>query len=231
MLCAPNLICNICIKIALDLLSSEIEDNSKKAAESSVDFLNFGAENEYLALKILVFGTWIGFELPLKSISLQEVDLLRAQVIDAQEEIETLKTMLTAVPKQQVQFISVRANANAGNGGLISWPDLVHNSSADVFVLDASNQTITVKEPGIYQIHVRIGMINTSNGSATYLNLNGSAIAQAYYSDAHSYYNTVQITEILVLRANDYLSVMSHTNNQNVLTTNNCVFSVLKFAS
>ena len=196
-----------------------------------MDLLNFGAESEYLALKILVFGTWIGFELPIKSISLQEVDLLRAQVIDAQEEIETLKTMLAdASSRQQVQFISVRANANAGDGGILAWPVLVHNSSADVFALDGGKNRITVKVSGIYQIHVRIGIINTTNGYATYLQLNGSAIAQAYYTDAHGYQNTVQIAEILVLKVNDTLGVMSNCSYNNMLATNNCVFTVMKFA-
>ena len=58
----------------------------------------------------VVFETWIGFELPVEIIQVKEVDVLRAQVIDAQEEIAALKN------KQTVQFISVRANANTTNG-------------------------------------------------------------------------------------------------------------------
>ena len=76
---------------------------------STVDFVNVGKEDEHLALKILVFETWIGFELPVEIIQVKEVDVLRAQVIDAQEEIAALKN------KQTVQFISVRANANTTN--------------------------------------------------------------------------------------------------------------------
>ena len=72
-----------------------------------MDFVNVGKENEYLALRILVFETWIGFELPVKNILVKEVDVLRAQVIDAQEEITALKN------KQAVQFISVRINAKS----------------------------------------------------------------------------------------------------------------------
>lgn len=190
-----------------------------------MDFVNFGKEKEYLALKILVFETWIGFELPLHIISLQEVDVLRAQVIDAQEEIEALKKS-----KQQFSFISVRANTNAGNGGIIAWPVLVHNSCEAVFVMGERNEKIIVKESGVYQIHMRIGIINNANGYATFLHLNDTAIAQAVCSDGSQHQNTVQITEILVLNANDNLSVMSQVNVQNVINAKNCVFSVLKFA-
>ena len=71
------------VQTALESASDSIEDNSKKVLESSsVDFVNVGKENEHLALRILVFETWIGFELPVKNILVKEVDVLRAQVID-----------------------------------------------------------------------------------------------------------------------------------------------------
>ena len=82
--------------------------------------------------------------------------MLRAQVIDGQEEIEALKNKLA------VQFISVRANAN---GQIIAWPVDVHNSSNEVFAKNDKNQKIIVKVPGVYQIHVRIG---TGEGGILY---------------------------------------------------------------
>jgi hypothetical protein len=188
-----------------------------------VDFVDLGRENEYLALKILVFETWIGFELPVKSISLKEVDVLRAQVIDGQEKIEALKNKLA------VQFISVRANANTSNGQIIAWPVDVHNSSNEVFAKNDNHQKIIVKVPGVYQIHVRIGLTNTENGYATYLRLNDNDVAYAFCSDAHGHKKTVQITEILVLNANDNLSVRCKTNSQTILSVQNTVLSVVKF--
>ena len=149
--------------------------DSKKVVESIVDFVNVGMENEYLALRILVFETWIGFELPIKNILVKEVDVLRAQVVDAQEEIATLKS------KQGVQFISVRANGNAEGRQIIAWPVVVHNSGDAFFALDKTNQNIIVKLPGVYQIHVRIGVANS-------LSLNGSAIARELLSDANGYH-------------------------------------------
>jgi len=128
-----------------------------------VDFVDLGRENEYLALKILVFETWIGFELPVKSISLKEVDVLRAQVIDGQEKIEALKNKLA------VQFISVRVNAN---GQIIAWPVDVHNSSNEVFAKNDNHQKVIVKVPGVYQIHMWIVLTNSANGYTTYLHLN-----------------------------------------------------------
>ena len=202
---------------AFQTASDENGDSSQKViTESCVDFANFGKEKEHLELKILVFETWIGFDLPVHTISLQEVDVLRAQVIDAQEEIEALKNPF--------KFISLRENSNTETSGTIEWPVLVHNSCETVFVLDASNGIITVKEPGVYQIHVRIGVAN-NNGNVypIFLCRNKLSIVPALFGDK----NFVQITEILDLNANDILSVQSHQlYSQNI---QNCVFSVLKF--
>ncbi len=82
--------------------------------------------------------------------------MLRAQVIDGQEEIEALKNKLA------VQFISVRVNAN---GQIIAWPVDVHNSSNEVFAKNDNHQKIIVKVPGVYQIYVRIG---TGEGGILY---------------------------------------------------------------
>ena len=142
-------------------------------------------------MKILVFQTWIGFDLSVHTISLQEVDVLRAQVIDAQEEIEALK--------KPFKFISPRANSNTETRDTIVWPNLVHNSCEKVFVLDTSNRKITVKESGVYQIHVRIGIANNTNIYPIFLHHNDSAIGPALFGDRIA----VQITEMLVLNAND----------------------------
>jgi len=217
------------VQTALESASDSIEDNSKKVLESSsIDFVNVGKENEYLALRILVFETWIGFELPVKNILVKEVDVLRAQVIDAQEEITALKN------KQAVQFISVRINANTTIGQTIVWPVVAHNSCDALFAVDETSQNIIVKLPGVYQIHLRIGV--TTNFTNVYgtssLKLNGKPIAGAMFSVASSSQSsTAQITEILVLSANDRLSVASQVSHGTILTAGeNCVFSVLKYA-
>ena len=218
------------VQTALESASDSIEDNSKKVLESSsVDFVNVGKENEHLALRILVFETWIGFELPVKNILVKEVDVLRAQVIDAQEEITALKN------KQAVQFISVRINANTITiGQTIAWPVVAHNSCDALFAVDETSQNIIVKLPGVYQIHLRIGV--TTNSTNVYgtssLQLNGKTIAGAMFSVANSSQSsTAQITEILVLSANDRLSVASQVSHGTILTAGgNCVFSVLKYA-
>ena len=160
-------------------------------------------------------------------IPLQEIDVLRAQLVDALEEIAALKEKAAAPTVLAVPCISLRSTANVGNGGILNWPTVVHNSSPKVF--QAATTTITVLQAGVYQIHVRLGVINTTNGYATFLQVNGANVAQAFLSDGHGYQNTEQLTETLVLKANDRLTVMNQCSGNNFINTLNTVFTVLKF--
>jgi len=199
---------------------NEISDDKKsQSAASTIDFFNFNNEDAYyLGLQIEFFGSDIGFQFKGKVIHLQEIDVLRAQLVDALEEIATLKEMVAATPTfLAVPYISLRATSNAGNGNCLSWPTVVHNSSPEVF--QAATTKITVLQAGVYQIHFRLGVINSTNGYATFLQVNGANVAQAYLSDASSHYNTEQLTEILVLEANDELTVSNQCNKSNVITT------------
>ena len=208
---------------------NEISDDKKsQSAASTIDFFNFNNEDAYLGLQVEFFGSVIGFQFKGKVIHLQEIDVLRAQLVDALEEIATLKEMVAATPTfLAVPYISLRATANAGHGKCLSWPTVVHNSSPEVF--QAATTKITVLQAGVYQIHFRLGVINSTNGNATFLQVNGANVAQTYLSDASSHRNTEQLTEILVLEANDELTVMNQCTNSNVITTLNTVFTVLKF--
>ena len=72
---------------------SNVEDliTVKSEAGALIDFMNYGAEDAYLALSISVFGSPVGFEFKLKENELKDVDVLRAQLVDAQEELLLLK--------------------------------------------------------------------------------------------------------------------------------------------
>ena len=80
----------MCVQDALrSVNNSSLVDESE--TEATIDFINYGAEDAYIALKISIFGSVVGFEFKATPIPLEDVDVLRAQLIDAQEEIITLK--------------------------------------------------------------------------------------------------------------------------------------------
>ena len=210
--------------------------------------MNYGAEDAYLALSISVFGSPVGFEFKLKEIQLKDVDVLRAQLVDAQEEILLLKEKIdtlqetverTSELKERIasletaqggQFVSLRTtDISTVIGVPISWVTVVNNDSHALLSIAADFRSITVNQPGVYQVHVRLGISNRTNGQAFFLQLNRSTVAQSMHADANGYQNTVQITETMTLKADDSLQVTTSAASV-IIPLLNSVFTVLKLA-
>eukprot|EP01035_Chromulina_nebulosa_P024352 gene24352-31692_t len=227
------------------LRTASLED--KIETDTAIDFMNYDEEDAYIALKISIFGSTIGFEFKVEVIPLRDADVLRAQLVDAQEDILTLKATIGNIRKAQKEigplqkriealevstaghFISLQVKGNVATIGIVKWPTVVHHeTSTKIFSVAKDNNSITVNQPGVYQIHIRLGITNAVNGYATSLQLNGVTVAQSMYADAYGYQNTVQITETMTLKAKDTLQVTS--NVAAIVTALNSAFMVLKLA-
>eukprot|EP01036_Dinobryon_divergens_P032405 gene32405-41986_t len=229
---------------------SNVEDliTVKSEAGAVIDFKNYGAEDAYLALSISVFGSPVGFEFKLKEIELKDVDILRAQLVDAQEELlllkRTLETLQETVEKTSELKVRIASLENAQGGkyvslrstdiataiaSALSWPTVVSNDFPAFLSVAADFRSISVNQPGVYQVHVRLGITNRNNGQAIYLQVNGSIVAQSLHADASGYQTTVQITETMVLQAKDSLQVTS-SGRFTIVTALSSVFTVLRLA-
>ena len=143
-----------------------------------------------------------------------------------QKKIESLEASKCAAG----QFISLQTNNNAANPGIVTWGTVIHHdTSQKLFSVSKTNNSITVNQPGVYQVHVRLGITNVTNGYATFLQLNGSNVAQSMFADAYGYQITVQITETMTLKAKDSLQVTANVSSI-VLAPQNSAFTVLKLA-
>ena len=207
--------------------------------DSKIDFLIVNGDKEDveksdISLDFVLFGgIWMNFTFKLQAIEVLPFDILRAQLMDAQEEIASLKeniTELKSVKKKcDSAVISLRAAAAPASGGIVAWPTVTTNTSTSVFAVSADKTTITVLQAGIYQVYFRLGIRNTTNGQAAYLRINGANVAQAYYSDPNAYYNTVQLTEVLSLNQNSVLSVSPNFTHSLDVGLNSC-FTIVKMA-
>lgn len=152
-----------------------------------------------------------------------------------------VKTLLEA-PRMTGQFISLRSidmRLTASQSGYVLWPIVVHNTAPEIFFVglpraallsnEHEKDSITVNQPGVYQVHVRLGMSNPDEGNGMSLSLNNYTIASAMLTSEDDCASTAQITETLVLKANDYLQVENETGENGSITLNS-VFTVLKLA-
>jgi hypothetical protein len=111
--------------------------------------------------------------LALQSKHVDATEGLAGRLRDAEEEIVQLKGAVAkpvaaaqaAVKSACIPALSLRTTVAVGSNTLLTWntpvPGVV---CADVFALDAGNQTVRVKVRGVYQLHVTVTNKNSGNG-------------------------------------------------------------------
>ena len=170
--------------------------------------------------------------------SLEQIENPQVQIVQLEGRV---KALLEA-PRMTGQFISLRSTdteLTESQSGYVLWPIVVHNTAPEIFSVGVptaallyyvrENDCITVNQPGVYQVHVRLGMSNSEGGTGMSLSLNDLNIASAVLTSEENCTSTAQITETLVLKANDYLRVENETGEYGSITLNS-VFTVLKLA-
>ena len=182
------------------------------------------------------FGSTIALQFKAKSIPLQDVDVLRAQVIDAQEEILSLKEAIKSIQATPPppQFITLNGSGSVEGGGrAVKWTKVVHNTAPDIFAVAANAKSVTVLQPGIYHIHIRRGV--TEPDKEFSIQLNGKSVITAQSpiiaaTNDNAFQSALSLRETLTLQAQDSLRVVATTSSSNVILNTGNVFSVLKLA-
>eukprot|EP01036_Dinobryon_divergens_P032408 gene32408-41989_t len=207
-----------------------------KDSTTRIDFLNSSTDEATISLAVPFFGSTIAFQFKARSIPLQDVDVLRAQVIDAQEEIlalkEAIKSIQAAPPPQ---FMTLNGSGSVEGGGrAVKWTKVVHNTAQDIFAVATNAKSVTVLQPGIYHIHVRRGV--TEHDKDFSIQLNGkSVITQSspipiIATNNDAFQSALSLRETLTLQAQDSLRVVSTSSSSTVIQNTGNVFSVLKLA-
>jgi hypothetical protein len=183
-----------------------------------------------LQLTINVAGLWRPkSEFNLQALELNEIEVVKAHLRDAMEEIQNLKVALESRDMDEIEslkkelesvkeraFLSLTSAAAASNQDTVQWNGTRGLLSESHFAISADTRTITIKKSGVYQIHCRLGQTNSANCQHLGLLVDGIEIAQCLQSDGHGYQNTAQITEVLEVDAGANLTVRCGANSNSI---------------
>ncbi len=208
------------------------QDTSKvdvKDTHPSVDGSIISGSNIFkLELTINVAGLWRPqYEFNLQALELDVLVVVKSHLRDVMEQIKSLKVALLEsidsmegmqgeiqslkeadlASKKKGAFLSLTSATITGNQQIVAWNGTRGLVSSSHFDISADSRTIAIKQPGVYQIHCRLGQNNNTNGYHLGFLINGIEIAQCLQSEANNHQNTAQITEVLEVTAGAILTV------------------------
>ena len=103
------------------------------------------------------------FEFDLCPVDLEPLDVINAQLRDAQEEIQRLRVSSAA-------YLSLSSHTATARGQMVTWngnsPRIIIDSH---FLLAKDMKSVTVKEHGIYQVYCRLLQTNHTNAGGVEL--------------------------------------------------------------
>ena len=198
-----------------------------KDTDPSVDGSIISGSNVFkVELTINVAGLWRPrYEFNLHALELDELEVVKAHLRDTMEEIKSLKMALDSQnsmkrmheefqslkvkleSKKEDAFLSLTSAAATANQQIVVWNGTRGLVSSSHFDISADARKIAIKQPGVYQIHCRLGQINTANGQHLGILIDGIEVAQCLQSDGNGYQNTAQIFEVLEIKAGATLTV------------------------
>ncbi len=167
------------------------------------------------------------YEFNLQALELDGMEVVKAHIRDANEEIKSLKaesqhsiismqeeiqSLRTELGSKKTAFLSLTSVHTTANQQIVVWKGPSGLFSASHFAISDDARTVTVKQRGVYQIHCRLGQSNNTNCQHLGILINGTEIAQCLQADGHCYQNTAQITEVLEITAGATLTVRCGAN-------------------
>jgi hypothetical protein len=185
-----------------------------------VDFVLEDGEATLVLTLSLMKGIWKPeFNFAMLPIGLDKIDVLEAQLRDAQDEIESMRAQLRDIDKSSSSaFICLSSALACAFGQIVVWNQnkTVREIPATHFCLSTDMKQVVIKKAGVYQVHVRLAGTNNANTAHLGLQLNGAEFAQCTQSSADSHQNTPQITELMELNVADVLQVRCGANSNSL---------------
>jgi hypothetical protein len=179
------------------------------------------------ALVLVLFVPVMGIHVDFNFIFLvgrESIDILETQLRDAEEEIERLKREIQKLKEiRSNEFIVLRAaNVNrlaARQHAVVSWNNLVHNSSPRVFQVSANYQQVLILSDGFYQVSCRLTNPGSSGNRNMSVRVNGIEVANSYNGVDTGYTGSVSICDIIPFKANDNLTVYVYSDHDSFTET------------
>ena len=196
-------------------------------------YVEVTVEGFAIVLTLSFMGVWRSeYTFLLLPVALDKVDIIAAQLADAQDEIAQLKESSQkeiAQLKQQVlahkdrrAYLTLCAMGQHYENDPIQWEcaNIAHlQASKSYFVVSADKCIITVLQAGLYSIDVRLSTTCSEDSNGFYLLLDGKCISRVYLSDSNGFQNSGHLHEALELAENTQLSVV-HDGDSATVTDN-----------
>lgn len=191
------------------------ESSDGGAPSGSVDIESGDGDSITLYLDIPFFGTMVTYTFGMQPVEREEVDILKAQLHDAQEEITILGIEVAELKRckaLQPVLISLRSSTECTEGQFVAWDTHEHNTDEGVFRRSEDTKTITVLQGGFFQVSVRLTDSSRGTHRKTSLFINGGEVAACHIGEANGYNKSATINDVFLLD-NDANLQVHHTSN------------------
>jgi hypothetical protein len=172
----------------------------------------------YLLLPVVGFPLEYSFEMEL--VNREQVDVLETALHEAREEIAQLSNSVSSLMEQAANayrqleqkktLICVFRSSTATNSnGFVSW------NKTEINTLEATLNAhkVVIPKSGLYQIHVRLTMQDSSGTGSIYLNVKEELVAESICGFNTGYNCSRNLTEFLQLKEGDSLCVGIKSNH------------------
>jgi hypothetical protein len=176
-------------------------------SNSIIDLIK--GDDNHMELQLTVqFGPFWSpeFVFKLSTIHLDRVDLLEAQIRDAQEEIVRLNKQLKE--RDTLGYLSLKSAASAGAGQYFQWltPLLITDDKFEV-----GNGFITVKSPGVFVFHFVSTFNSQTGGLFATLEVDNQQIGSATHNVAQTYHQSFGTQYVPMIQAH-HIHAISKVN-------------------
>jgi hypothetical protein len=156
-------------------------------------------------------------------VELEKIDILEAQLRDAQEEIRQLKSA-----SRTLIFMKLRSQTACALNQAVQWNYPEQLLQATHFALSEDCRKVTILQPGCYRVSIRLGQQNSSGGQALKLRVNGEDVAMSYQSCGSGHSNTAYLEEVFQFVEGSNLEVICGANSNSVTTPLSNCFTIVR---
>lgn len=187
-----------------------INDSPKKEQEedAKVD-CNYSAEGININLTLNMCSLWFpAYTFALKQKDVGEIEIIKSQLKDAFEKIQTLENNNNS--EREPAVLSLSSAVAHSYQAIVQWNAPSRITNPDYFTISPDFSTVSILKRGLYQVCVRLAGTNGINGSSPIiLLLDGNILASCVQSDANSHQNSAHINQIFEFKTGAVLSVKS----------------------
>lgn len=156
---------------------------------------------------------------------MEHIDEVETLLRDAHDDIEVLQRQMAQLTPVEVRngrkpSIALRSSTACAQNQPVAWNVPIHTTGEGDFEMASDATSVVVKNAGVYQICMRLGLISAAGNGQLQISVNGRVVAVAYRYDGHNqhtsnagtHYSSSTVSDIVPLSADDRVTVL-HTSS------------------